>query len=77
MFPQDSAGIEFVYKAHPAAHIEIRVGGCNAVDGPKEQQDVELFFAGPISNFDDSEKYIILFDFVVIFLHSVSISCNQ
>jgi hypothetical protein len=28
------------------AHIEIRVGGCNAVDGPKDKQDVELFLAG-------------------------------
>ncbi|MFY9704305.1 MAG: hypothetical protein WAJ95_00185, partial [Desulfobacterales bacterium] len=24
---------------------EIRVGGCNAVDGPKNKQDVELFLA--------------------------------
>jgi hypothetical protein len=39
----------FVYKAHPAAHIEIRVGGCNAVDGPKDKQDVELFFAGTLN----------------------------
>ncbi|MEN8691963.1 MAG: hypothetical protein ABF303_18025, partial [Desulfobacterales bacterium] len=37
-----------VYKAHPAAHIEIRVGGCNAVDDPKDKQDVELFFAGAL-----------------------------
>ena len=29
-------------------HIEIRVGGCNAVDGPKDKQDVELIFAGPL-----------------------------
>jgi hypothetical protein len=26
--------IMFFYKAHPPAHIGIRVGGCNAVDGP-------------------------------------------
>jgi hypothetical protein len=26
--------------------IEIRVGGCNAVDGPKDKQDVELFLSG-------------------------------
>jgi hypothetical protein len=32
----------FVCKAHPAAHIEIRVGGCNAVDGPKDKQEVQL-----------------------------------
>ena len=49
MFPQDSAGFGFAYKAHPAAHIEIRVGGCNAVDGPKDKPDVELFFLGPLS----------------------------
>ena len=42
--PQDCAGFGFVYKAHPAAHIEIRVCGCNAADGPKDKQDVELFF---------------------------------
>jgi hypothetical protein len=44
--PQDCAGFGFVYKAHSAAHIEIRVAGtgCNAVDGPKDKQDVELFF---------------------------------
>jgi hypothetical protein len=31
-----------------SAHIQIRVGGCNAVDGPKGKQDVELFFCwGP------------------------------
>ena len=30
----------------PAAHIEIRVGGCNAVDGTKGKQDLELFFDG-------------------------------
>ena len=35
-------------KAHPPAHIEICVGGCNAVDGHKDKQDVELFFTvGP------------------------------
>jgi hypothetical protein len=36
----------FVNKAHPAAHIEICVGGCNALEGPKDKQDVELFIAG-------------------------------
>ena len=43
--PRDSAGFGFVYKAHTAAHIEIRVGDCNAVDGPKDKLDVELFFS--------------------------------
>jgi hypothetical protein len=44
--PQDCAGFGFDYKAHPAAHIEIRVGGCSAAGGPEDKQDVELFFAG-------------------------------
>jgi len=48
LFPQDCAGFGFVYRAHPAVHIEIRVGGCNAVDGPKDKQDVELFPAGAL-----------------------------
>ncbi|MGA9537590.1 MAG: hypothetical protein WBR24_16930 [Desulfobacterales bacterium] len=26
----------------------LRVGGCNAVDGPKDKQDVDLFFAGAL-----------------------------
>jgi hypothetical protein len=47
--PEDCAGLGFVYKAHPAAHIEIRVGGRNAVDGPKDKQDVDLFSAGALS----------------------------
>jgi hypothetical protein len=34
------------YKAQPAAHIEIRVGGCDAVDDPKDKQYVALFLAG-------------------------------
>jgi len=28
--------------------IEMRVGGCNAVDGPKDKQDVELFLSGTL-----------------------------
>jgi hypothetical protein len=48
--PQDCAEFGFVYKAHPTAHIEIRVGGCNAVDGPKGKQDVELFFSGALKS---------------------------
>ena len=47
--PQDCAGFGFVYKAHPAAHIEIRAGGCNTVEGPKGKQDVELFFSGTLT----------------------------
>jgi hypothetical protein len=42
-------GFGFVYKARPAGHIEIRVGGCNAVDGPKDKQDVELFLTGVLN----------------------------
>jgi uncharacterized protein with HEPN domain len=33
-------------------HIEIRVGGCNAVDGPKDKQNVELFFSGAPKTID-------------------------
>ncbi|MEN8690229.1 MAG: hypothetical protein AB1Z20_08990, partial [Desulfobacterales bacterium] len=51
----------FVYKAHPAAHIGIRVGGCNAVDDPKDKQDVGLFLAGalkcPDSGFESSSGH--------------------
>jgi hypothetical protein len=48
IIPQDCAGFGFVYKARPAAHIEIHVGGCNAVDGSKDKQDVELLLAGAL-----------------------------
>jgi hypothetical protein len=40
IIPQDCAGFWFVYKAHPLVHIRICAGGCNAVDGPKDKQDV-------------------------------------
>jgi hypothetical protein len=43
--PQYGEGFWFVIKAHSSAHIEIWAGGCNAEDGPKDKQDVELFFA--------------------------------
>jgi hypothetical protein len=42
---QYSEGFWFVIKAHLSAHIEICAGGCNAENGPKDKQDVELFFA--------------------------------
>ena len=42
---QDCAGFWFVYKAHPPVHIRICTRGCNAVDGPKDKQDVQLFLA--------------------------------
>jgi hypothetical protein len=48
IIPLDCAGFWLAYKAHPAAHIEIRVVGCNAVDEPKDKQDVELFVAGAL-----------------------------
>ena len=35
------------------AHIEIRVGGCNAVDDPKDKRDVELFLAGALRPHDN------------------------
>jgi hypothetical protein len=45
IIPQYGEGFWFVIKAHPSAHIEICAGGCNAEDGPKDKQDVALFFA--------------------------------
>jgi hypothetical protein len=42
-------GFWFVIKAHPLAHIGICAGGCNDEDGPKDQQDVVLFFAEALS----------------------------
>jgi hypothetical protein len=45
---QDCAGFGVAYKAHPATHIEIRVGGCNAENDPKDKQDVEYFLAGAL-----------------------------
>jgi hypothetical protein len=49
IIPQYGEGFWFVIKAHPSAHIEICAGGCNAEDGPKDKQDVELFFAEALS----------------------------
>jgi len=43
--PQYGEGFWFVIKAHSSLHIEICAGGCNAEGGPKDQEDVELFFA--------------------------------
>ena len=47
--PHNCAGFWVVYKAHPPAHFGICAGGCNAVDGPTDKQDVDLFFLGPLS----------------------------
>ena len=44
--PQDFAVFRFACKAHSAAHIMMRVGGCNAVGGSKVKQGVELYFTG-------------------------------
>jgi len=38
-------GFWFVYRAHLPMHIGIYVGGCIAVDGPKDWQDVSLNLA--------------------------------
>jgi hypothetical protein len=46
----DCAEFRFVYKAHPPAHIGICVGGCNAVDGQKNKQDVSLFLAAVLKH---------------------------
>ena len=43
----DCAEFWFVYKAHPPAHIGICVGGCNAVDRPKNNQNVNYFLPRP------------------------------
>jgi hypothetical protein len=43
--PQDGAGCEFAYSAHPETHIEIRGGGCDALYGPKDKYGVPLFFS--------------------------------
>jgi hypothetical protein len=47
--PQYCAGFGLVYKAHTAAQIEIRVGGCNTVDEATDKKDRELFFTGALS----------------------------
>jgi hypothetical protein len=47
--PQYGEGFWFVIKANPSAHIEICAGGGNAEDGPKDKQEVELFFAEALS----------------------------
>jgi hypothetical protein len=47
MIPQDCTGFGFGSQAHPAAYIEIRVGGCNAGDGPKYRQMWNYFLLGP------------------------------
>ncbi|HSM74750.1 MAG TPA: hypothetical protein VK852_08945, partial [Desulfobacterales bacterium] len=39
------AGFWFVTQAHSPAHIGICAGECNAGDGPKDKQDVQLFLA--------------------------------
>ena len=44
IFAQDCAGFGFVYKAHPLVHIRICAGGCNAVNGRKDKQDMGFLF---------------------------------
>ena len=44
-------------KAHSPVHIEICAGGCNAVDGQKDKQDVELFFSGALIRLSRSACY--------------------
>jgi hypothetical protein len=48
---QDCAGCWSVYKAHFPVHIWICAGGCNALDGPKDKKDVELFFPSGLKTF--------------------------
>jgi hypothetical protein len=49
MIPLDGAGLWFVTQAHPSAHTAIGVDGCSAADGQKDEQDMELFFAGALT----------------------------
>jgi hypothetical protein len=42
---QYGAGFWFVTQAHSPAHIGICAGECNAGDGPKDKQEVQLFLA--------------------------------
>jgi hypothetical protein len=53
IIPQDSAGFGFPCKANSLVHIEIRVGGCDAVDGAKDKQYMELFFTGALTKLSD------------------------
>jgi len=46
------AELGVAYEAHPATHIEIRVGECNAEDDPKDKQDLEVFLAGALRCLD-------------------------
>ncbi|MEE4604686.1 MAG: hypothetical protein V2J65_25635, partial [Desulfobacteraceae bacterium] len=39
----------FVTQAHSPAHIGICAGECNAGDGPKDKQDVQLFLAATLT----------------------------
>ncbi|MGD9976085.1 MAG: hypothetical protein AB7S77_23765, partial [Desulfatirhabdiaceae bacterium] len=47
--PLDCDGFWFVCKAHPPVHIGICAGGCNAADGPKDKQDVDLFVSDSLT----------------------------
>jgi hypothetical protein len=48
LIPRYCAEFGFVCKAHPAAHIGIRVGGRDAVDMPKDRQMLIYFLKGPL-----------------------------
>jgi hypothetical protein len=45
-------GFWFVIKTHLPMHIGIYVGGCIAVDGPKDKQDVSFNLAAALSRLD-------------------------
>ena len=49
---QDCAGFWFVYKAYSPVHIRIYTGGCNAVNESKDKQDVQLFLAEALTQFN-------------------------
>ncbi|HSM75720.1 MAG TPA: hypothetical protein VK852_13830, partial [Desulfobacterales bacterium] len=46
IIPECVTGFWFVTQAHPPVHIGICTGGCNAEGRPKDQRDLQLFFAG-------------------------------
>jgi hypothetical protein len=46
IIPQDLVGWEVAYQTHPPTHSEIGAGEDNAVAGPKDKQDGEVFPAG-------------------------------
>jgi hypothetical protein len=55
-FAQDCAGSQSICKAHPPMHIGICVGGCNAADEPKDNQNVSLIPAAALKLWSVSNR---------------------